>query len=182
MEQTRTNWLYHREDAGAAADAEAITERFAEEVQAYKHNLFRVAMSILKNYADAEDAVGECILQAFIHRSSLRSFDRLKPWIMKILVRECYRIQKKRQRIEYHDDIQPFDQGKNDEYRELWDIIDKLPERYRIVVTLFYYENLDTADIAGILKIPVGTVKSRLARARAKMKQELSDEGGNYDD
>lgn len=60
-----------------------------------------------------------------------------------------------------------------DQYDELWDVIRKMKEEYRLVIVLFYYENLSIRDISGVLNIPVGTVKSRLKRGKEELKQAL---------
>ena len=62
-------------------------------------------------------------------------------------------------------------------YDELWDILQQMKEEYRLVVVLFYYEDLSLRDISDVLNIPVGTVKSRLNRGKAEIRNAL--EGGN---
>ena len=57
-----------------------------------------------------------------------------------------------------------------DSHYELWDLVNTLDEEFRVVTILFYYEDLSLKEIGMILDIPVGTVKSRLTRARAKLK------------
>lgn len=60
-----------------------------------------------------------------------------------------------------------------DSHNELWDVVQTLKEEFRIVVVLFYYNNLSLRDISGVLGIPVGTVKSRLNRGRELLREAL---------
>ena len=64
----------------------------------------------------------------------------------------------------------------NRDYVPLYEAVDKLPEKLRLAVILFYFQGEDLASAAGILGIPVGTVKSRLSKARKQLKEVLSDE------
>lgn len=59
------------------------------------------------------------------------------------------------------------------QYDELWDILQNMKEEYRLTIVLFYYDGLSLRDIADVLDIPVGTVKSRLNRGRAELKTAL---------
>ena len=69
-------------------------------------------------------------------------------------------------------------------YSELWDVVQNLKEEYRLVVVMFYYNDLSIRDIADVLDIPVGTVKSRLNRGREQLKEVLKGkgEGESYDE
>ncbi|MCM1441394.1 MAG: sigma-70 family RNA polymerase sigma factor, partial [Roseburia sp.] len=60
-------------------------------------------------------------------------------------------------------------------YDELWDVLQQLKEEYRLVIVLFYYDELSIRDISDVLEIPAGTVKSRLNRARAKLRTMLEE-------
>ncbi len=68
----------------------------------------------------------------------------------------------------------PAPEGRD--YQPLYEAIARLPEKYRLAVVLFYFEDMDIAAAAGILKIPEGTVKSRLHKARKLLKEALKDE------
>ena len=89
---------------------------------------------------------------------------------MKIVVHESYRIARKRGRTDYLEDSPGTEIPTEDSHYELWDLVNTLDEEFRVVTILFYYEDLSLKEIGMILDIPVGTVKSRLTRARAKLK------------
>ena len=62
----------------------------------------------------------------------------------------------------------------------LWEAVCALPPERRVAVALFYYEGLRVDEIARLLRVPQGTVKSRLSRARAQLKEMLQDQEGEY--
>lgn len=156
-------------------------ECFVVGIREYKHNLFRMAKSILHNDTEAEDAVGETICKAYSKLNSLRSFVSFKPWLMKILVNECYAAAKQRNRIDYRHQAENLNSGvlENSQVdHELWAIVYQLDQEFSSVVILFYYEDLSIKEIAKILSLAEGTVKSRLSRAKQKLKVLLENEGG----
>lgn len=163
----------------------AKDECFVAGVREYKHNLFRMAKSILHNDTEAEDAVGETICKAYSKLDSLRSFVSFKPWLMKILINQCYALAKQRNRIDYWpqvDRINPQAAESSPEiFQELWSVVYQLDQEFSTVVILFYYEDLSIKEIAKILDLAEGTVKSRLSRAKQKLKVMLEDEGGMMD-
>lgn len=155
-----------------------IDVQFATAVKSYQNNMFRLSKSILRNDQDAMDAVAEAILKAYSGLASLRSFDSFKPWIMKIVVNESYIIAKKRTKIDYAAEVQPdavaFDNPSTD--TGLFDLVNELDEEFRTVVLLFYYEDMSIKEISKTLNISAGTVKSRLSRARQKLKTAIEVE------
>jgi RNA polymerase sigma-70 factor (ECF subfamily) len=153
-----------------------------QEIKDYKLNMYRVGKSILLDASDAEDAVSESVLTAYTSLFTLRDMDSFKPWIMKILVRECYKILKKKSRIEYRETMPEIAVSDNDNSQVLWEYVNRLPYEYRSAITLFYYEDMSIKAIAQTLSLPQGTVKSRLSRAKAILKQMIEKDGGlDYD-
>lgn len=157
-------------------------ECFISLVKKYKLNMFRLAKSIVHNDSDAEDAVGEAILKAYQNLGSLRSIDSMKPWIMKILVNESYTIVRRTSRVDLFEDMEKHAGSTRDDGNELWPAVTTLQEEYRSVVILFYYEDMSIRDICEVLGLPTGTVKSRLSRARKKLKTILVNEGGSFNE
>ena len=72
---------------------------------------------------------------------------------------------------------QPFDMTQSESNNELYEMIMKLPQRYKEVILLFYYEDFSYDEMAKILNIPKGTVQSRLARGREKLKKMMEERG-----
>lgn len=152
-------------------------EQFCAQVSEYKFNMFRLAKSILHHDTDAEDAVSEAILKAYANLPALRKMESFKGWIMKILVNESYKISNQRKKVYYLDQIEMPDEVKTPDHKELWQVVEGLEEEFRIVTILFYYEDMTIKEISKILDLPIGTVKSRLNRARGKLKEILTEEG-----
>lgn len=169
--------LNHNDHAlPAAAEVHARENRkgfFAAQVEENRHSLFRVARSILRNSADAEDAVSKAVLRAYRKLHTLKAPESFRPWIMKILVRECYAQRKRSAKILLQPNA-PDSAAAETPPRMLWDAVQSLPEPYRIAAVLFYYEDLPIETIAGLLGISQGTVKSRLYRAREHLRHELN--------
>lgn len=153
---------------------------FCDLITEYRPRLYRIAKGILKNEVDAEDAVSETTYKAYAKFNKLRNLESFKSWIIKILVHESYAISNKRRSIEYLDNI--FIEN-NNSYSEninsfiLWDAVQLLNDEFRTVTILFYYEDMKIKDISKILKIPIGTVNSRLNRSRKKLKEIFIQEG-----
>ena len=145
-------------------------EEFCDQIRIYRNNMFRIAMGVLRNNVDAEDAVSESIVNAYEHIETLRDYSKFRPWVMRITVNEAYRIAKKRNYYDLWSDGNIPDIPFKDHSNELWSVVSKLENDFRIVVILYYYEDCSLKEISSILSIPTGTVKSRLSRAKCKLK------------
>ncbi len=152
-------------------------ETFVKLIQDNKVSLYRLAMSIVKNEHEVEDAISETILKAFQNFNKLKSISSFKSWIMKILVNECYSTLKKKKRIDLQENMEAFNLTYEDNHQnELIYAINKLDKDFRTILTLFYYEDMSIKDISDVLSISQGTVKSRLSRAKAKLKIVLESD------
>ncbi len=149
-------------------------ERFSQTVWAMRGRMLRLAMSLLRNPQDAEDAVSEAVLRAFTHRDSVRG--DFQPWILKIVANCCYTQMRKRARIVLTDgERMPEPPAQEDEAHALWQYLWGLPERYRVVLSLFYYERMHVDEIAAALSIPRGTVSARLKRGRERLERIMKE-------
>lgn len=133
-------------------------------------SMYRVAQGILKTETDVSDAIQETIYKAYKGLPRLKNYCYFKTWLIKILINECNTI------LRYHKRIVPIAEViQNDAVRdphdkaEVMSTIKCLDEDLKLVTILFYYEDLSIKDIASIVNIPEGTVKSRLSRARKKL-------------
>lgn len=137
-------------------------------------NMTRVAISILHHGADAEDAVATAMLNAYKGAQALQEEDRFNAWVMRILVRCCHDLLRKRKREVLTEDMAAYDEPvlENTE-GTLFEAILALPEAYRKVLVLFYYEGFKAKEIAKILSMPLGTVLVYLSRGRSKLKENL---------
>ena len=168
-------------------------EAFNELVLLYQDFLFRVAMNILGNEESAGDATQQALLSAFRNLGSFRG-GSLRSWLGRITANACY---DELRRIARAKDVplQVYDQDGEEiesaswmidpgpspedqiERSDLMDAIQNslgaLPEHYRLVVQLVDVEGLSYEETASALDLPVGTVKSRLARARDAVRASL---------
>ena len=148
-------------------------DKFVELIQGYTANLYRLALGILHNPSDAEDAVAETVLKAYEKLHTLRRAESFKAWLMQITANEARRIYAKSKRTAPVDDIEEYMPAFKDEHHELWDVVMKLDVVYSEVIILFFYEQLSQKEIGKILGIAEGTVKSRLARGKKQLRELL---------
>ena len=143
---------------------------FAARIIAMQGTLYRVTFALLRDHADREDAVQSAIEKAWRKRALLRDESKMKPWVTRILVNECYQIlrhQKREAPVETIPDG-PAPEGSDP---DLYRFFITLPDTLRLTMVLHYVEGWDVKDVARIQRIPVGTVKSRLMRGREKLKE-----------
>ena len=138
--------------------------------------MYRLAYSIVLNKEDAEDVVSETILKAYSHLAKLKNIQKMKSWIFQILVNEGRAYLKKKNRVWLVEDPVYFAKQENDRLLpyELLDFVYQLEDVYREVTILYYFEEFKVKEIAKILDISSGTVKSRLSRARVKLKKFIT--------
>ena len=148
---------------------------FCEGVQRYRDDLYMLAFAILKNETDAEDAVSNAILKAYEHRKQISIFHKFKPWMLTITRNEALKIKRKQLYLPGNEVVEALLKPVMAKYDELWDVLQQLKEEYRLVIVLFYYDELLIRDISDVLEIPAGTVKSRLNRGRAKLRTMLEE-------
>lgn len=156
-------------------------EEFAAAVTEHSRRMYRAARAVLDSDADAEDAVGQAVLQAWQSLDKLRDKSAVRPWLMKIAVNCAYAQRRKQGKVVYLDDLpQEPAASKPPPNGGLWEAVCALPLERRAVVVLFYYEDMTVEEIAKVLHVPRGTVKSRLSRARKQLKEMLCDKEGSY--
>lgn len=143
---------------------------FCRSVQNAKESMFRLAWAILRNEADCEDAAQSAILKAYEHLPRLKDRDNFIPWLLRILQRECFNILKKRKgSLPLEEDQEP---PVEDTHRDM-DIVplfSSLSPGERAAIVLYYYEDMSIRDIARLMDVREGTVKSWLSRGRSHLK------------
>lgn len=149
-------------------------EAFTDLVLESEQTLYRVAMSMLRNEKDCEDAVQTAVLTAFEKLGTLKHEEYFKTWLVRILINVCNKqLKSAAKAIELHDtDITSDSTEASTEIRMA---IESLPVKIRQVVVLYYIEQYTIKEIKQILKIPEGTVKSRLSKGRDLMKNYLTE-------
>lgn len=139
--------------------------------------MYVTAKSILKDDNDCADAIQNAIVKAFMKRHSLKNEAYARTWLIRIVINECYSILRSSRKIVSLEECKElndtYEEDKKD-YGELYAAIRHLKDDLRMVVVLYYIEEFSCREIAAILEISEGAVQKRLARARAKMKEELT--------
>lgn len=151
---------------------------FCTKIKEYQKQSYAVAYSILHNEADTEDAVCSAIQIAYEKQGQLQHESKFKAWFLTIVKNEALQIRRKRLELPGNERIESELKPVYDVYDELWDVLQKLPEEFRIVIVLYYYANLPVRQIAEMLEVPVGTVKSRLNRGKGQLKNMLEGNEG----
>ncbi|HEV8291222.1 MAG TPA: sigma-70 family RNA polymerase sigma factor [Tepidisphaeraceae bacterium] len=153
---------------------------FHELVDQFSQPLFRVAYSMVGNAADAEDVVQETFTAAFAGIGRFRGQSTLRTWLMQILVRQSARVQRSRGRrmtIGIEDSDQPVHDPAEaaDSKLDVIEMLQKLSPEHREVIVLRELQAMSYEEMAQTLKIPRGTVESRLHRARQELREKFGD-------
>jgi len=155
---------------------------FEQIVDAHYQGLFRFAVSMCKSDATAQDLVQQTFLQWARKGHTLRDSSKVKTWLFTTIYREWLgmaRKEKKHPEVEFEPDLhgstQDEDEGENPrvDSTTLQKALDELDPNYRAPLVLFYLKELSYRDIAETLGIPIGTVMSRLSRAKDHLRSIL---------
>lgn len=155
-------------------------EGFAVLVRRYQQAAFKMALVILRHPADAEDAVSEAFVKAYAALPGCRDDTNFKSWVLKITYNCCHDILRKRVAAGNHIGPDPAEQAVDEanpldavieleDKKALWSALGELSADDRSAVVMKYYHGLSYRDIAVALNWPMGTVASRLNRAREKL-------------
>ncbi len=187
-----------RESNLVSSAAGGDLEAFSQLVVKYQNVVYNLARSILGDDDSAQDAVQETFLSAFRHMASFRG-GSFRSWLLRITTNTCYdflRARKRRPTVALYPedghgneiesspwltDPRPSAQAQvewNEFSQAVYRWLDQLPAQFRSVITLVDLHGMDYIEASHALRIPVGTVKSRLARARLRMQERLSQELG----
>ena len=138
------------------------------------NSMYRVAFSVLKNDDEIYDAISNTTVIVFEKIENLKKEEFFKTWLMRILINECYKIYNQNKKIVYLENCSQETLEKM-QYSDKYSDIDmkNLGKDLKEITILYYFEDFSVKEIGEILDIPVGTVKSRLSRAREDLKKVL---------
>lgn len=152
-------------------------EQFVQQIRQYMDMIFRLAFNCLKSQADADDVTQTVLLRLYETEKVFDNEDYLKHWLVRVTLNECKKHWRspwnRTEEYENYVSTLVFDEP---QYNDLFEAIMGLDTKYRIVIYLYYYEGYSIEEIAGLLRLPRGTVGTRLKRAREQLKQKLSEE------
>ena len=149
---------------------------FAQEVRALTDTAFAVSYLILGNSADTEDAMSEAILRAYENRGKLKKRDSFRAWFLQILRREAYNVLRRRKRVQPVEELPdgPAPSQDPEGRMDLRSALMELSEDQRTAL-LLQQSGYDLAEIGQALDVPVGTVKSRVSRAKKSLRAMLEE-------
>ena len=160
-------------------------EEFDALVYKIKDDLFRIAKSRLLDENDASDAVQETIITMYRLLPELKKTSSFKTWIVKILINKCNDIYNNRhvnESISLDDEfnvnkVYTIDKNINEEY-EIFKVLD---EEERTLITLFFIEGYKSKEIAKMFNMNMNTVKTKILRAKNKMRKEIEKRREDYE-
>src|SRR5262245_8177433 len=175
----------HERAARLAASLLTVDEQLEREFEARlvesSRLAFRVAFGVLTHHEDAEDIAQEALARAYCSFSKLRDRNRFRVWLVRMtwrLATNRHRDNRRRMARERHVEAMPDPTVSEtvaacERAAELWQAIDALPEKLRLVTVLAGIEGHDIREVGMLLGLPEGTVKSRLFLARQRLKERL---------
>ena len=149
--------------------------------ETYRDRLFAAAFQVCGNAADAADAAQAALLRYHISEKQFESEQHIRAWLLRVAINCAKNVSRsffRRNTVPLEDymDSLEFDSG---ESREIFREVMNLPETYRLVIHLYYYEDYSVAEIGRILGLTESNVKVRLRRGRQLLKKALQ---GVWDD
>ena len=158
-----------------------------ELIAEYWKSVYAAAYVVCRNRMDAEDAAQDAFVRYFMHSRQFESKEHIKAWLLRTAVNRARDLtrgffRKNKVPLEEYmsgqEEAGSADEGliRAEERQQLTSAVMSLPEKYRIAVHLFYYEDCPCSEIARVLHISEANVRKRLSRAREMLKEELTEE------
>lgn len=151
----------------------------------YSVMIIRLCYTYVKSMDDAEDMAQETFAELVKRKPDFESKDHEKAWLLRTAVNKCKNHLKSgwvRKTVPLEDNLSAEDSNINscldDTSRTVMEAVMKLPEKYRVVIHLFYYNGMSINDIAAVRKLSPATVGTHLARGRALLKKSLGEDFG----
>ena len=146
--------------------------------------MYNLAYRMMNNRVDAEDMLQESFIEAFRKLNTFRYESTFGAWLKKIVINRCINQLRRNEKLIFTDELLDISQDENDDLdyelkddvKKVFKSIEKLPDGYRLVFTLYLLEGYDHREIAGILGISESTSKSQYLRAKKKLREQLAEE------
>jgi len=153
------------------------TSTFEEIYERRFDMLYRVCFSYMKNAADTEDVVSQVFEKLLKNGLAFESIAHEKAWLLRTAINQCKDYLKNLRRSFVNiDDYENLEAKNPLPDNDLLKAVLQLPERYKDVIYLYYYEGYSSAEVAQILKKPQSTIRSHMREARILLKGVLEDE------
>lgn len=154
-----------------------LTEQeFTAAAERYLDMVYRIALNWLRCVPDAEDATQEAMLRLWRAETAFRDENHLRYWLTRVTLNVCKDVSRSHWRgrtvpLESVREPAFSDPARAELFREVM----ALPGKYRVPLYLYYYEGYSVAEVGELMKLNPSTVQTRLARARAKLKTQLTE-------
>lgn len=152
-------------------------EEFIKKLFEYKDTVFRIAFSYTKNISDAEDISQEVFLKLYTTNNIPETPEQLKAWLIRVTINKSKDLLKSNwfsRRSDETDISQQF--TVNQSQSEILETVLSLPDKYKIVIHLYYYEGYSINEISEITGIKISTLQTRLQRGRKLLEKKLKEE------
>ena len=155
------------------------SEQIERIIRKYADMIYRIAYQNTGNYSDADDILQEVSIALVTKDAPLYDEEHLKSWLIRVTINKCRDLHRhlsviETEPLEDHEDIAA------EEKQDIMEEVQQLPENYRTIIYLYYYENYTLQEIADITQKSINTVSSGLQRARKQLKNTLTEEGYSY--
>ncbi len=144
----------------------------------YGDRLFAAAFSVCRNRLDADDAVQDTMIRYYSREKEFEDEQHLRAWLLRVVINRAKDISSsfwRRNKVSWEDYMGELAFEEPEDSR-LFEAVMRLPDRYRVPIHLFYYEEYPVREIAELLQCREGTVKSQLSRGRRLLKEMLKEE------
>lgn len=162
----------------AKLSIEGDSEAFSQLMKLHKVSLYKIAYAYVKDEQKALDILQDTSYKGLLNINKLKDAKFFKTWITKILINISIDYTKKDSNIVYLEETLLNKSSENlniEEKLDLYDAIDKLRDKYKMVIILKYFNDMTDEQISNNMDIPINTVKSHLRRAREELKQILKE-------
>lgn len=151
-------------------------QTFRQAVEDHRDVVFRIALTYLRDRADADDVAQDVFLKLLKSDAQFESWEHLRRWLIRVTINECKSLFRKPwRRVEDIENLADSLSTAQEETKAVLSDVMRLPERFRIPIVLYYYLGFSTSEIAELLHVPAATVRTRLARGRSKLKFILEE-------
>jgi len=168
--------LSSRDQQVAIPDGKNVIERL---IHQYHGDVYRYGFRLSGNAADADDLAQQVFLAAHQKIDQLREMERARGWLLAITRNQFFKMYRRRRPVDSSSLELDVNQVPEDLEKEEFDqerlqaALDEMPEPYRTVLLMFYFEDLSYQEIADTMQVAIGTVMSRLSRAKGQLRYKL---------
>ena len=154
-------------------------QEFNKKYELYSQELMNISYGYTKNRDDSLDIIQNVFTKLVNNSKQFNNLNEEKYWLIRVTINECKDFLRKKSRrpIVNADLVNSFvkTDSEDEQLHYVADVVKTLPEKYRVVLILFYWDSLSIKEIASVLKVSEDAVKKRLERARNLIKQEMEE-------